>query len=170
MITGRGNVFTGAKQRGERRERNSLFFKTSPPFQCSISFLLSRSFAIFSSAAAESSKRPRPARESSISVPSRFQRGCQPAIRPQIPLEMLIPIIRPTIVSGTGFNEVGNTDTTDMLYRRRETFRTTRPCRRLKKERERERERKLAGRSPTSQGCPPSLAFVQVRRSRGLAF
>lgn len=50
--------------------------------------------------------------------------GCQPTIRPQIPLEMLIPIIRPTIVSGTGLNGVEGTPIPLIYYINRRNFRT----------------------------------------------
>lgn len=61
--------------------------------------------------------------------------GCQPTIRSQIPLEMLIPIIRPTIVSGTGLNGVEGTPIPLICYISRRKFRT-------KVEGEKERERK----------------------------
>lgn len=48
--------------------------------------------------------------------------GSQPAIRPQIPLEMLIPIIRPTIVSGTGLNGVEGTPIPLICYISRRKF------------------------------------------------
>lgn len=50
--------------------------------------------------------------------------GCQPTIRPQIPLEMLIPIIRPTIVSGTGLNGVEGTPIPLIYYINQRNFRT----------------------------------------------